>query len=99
VKLSEYKEEVGRIHYGKRLPGVVYVLRERGEAVAGRGLTAEHAEYAKGSRGADRNEFGDPLDSLLAKAEVAFGISDEFNVIKFRTDELKLSFLAAQPNR
>lgn len=38
--------------------------------------------------------FGEPLDSLLGRLEGKYQIAPEFNVIKFRTDELKVSFLA-----
>ena len=38
--------------------------------------------------------FGEPLESLLKRLEAKYEISSEFNVIKFRTDELKVSFLA-----
>ena len=34
------------------------------------------------------------LDSLLKHLEEKYGISPEFNVVKFRTDELKVSFLS-----
>jgi hypothetical protein len=70
MNLGEYREQVGRIPYGKRLPGAVYVLR-----VAGVG-------------------FGERLDSVLKRVEGELEISPEFNVVKFRTDELKVSFLA-----
>ena len=58
------------IRFGKRLPGAVYVLRERNLG------------------------FGEPLDSLLKRLEGKYEISSRFNIIKFRTDELKVSFLA-----
>src|SRR6266513_363399 len=38
--------------------------------------------------------FGEPLDGLLKRLEAKYEISSEFNVIKFRTDEVKVSFLA-----
>src|SRR5258705_1773806 len=38
--------------------------------------------------------FGESLDLLLARLVAKYAISAEFNVIKFRTDELKVSFLA-----
>ena len=38
--------------------------------------------------------FGEALDSLLKRLEAKYEISPQFNVIKFRTDELKVSFLA-----
>jgi hypothetical protein len=38
--------------------------------------------------------FGNGLDALLQRLKAAFGVSDEFNVLKFRTDELKISFLS-----
>jgi hypothetical protein len=37
--------------------------------------------------------LGEALDRLVAQATVAFQIGPEFNLIKFRTDELKVSFL------
>ena len=70
MNLDEYKEEVGRIPHGKRLPTALYVHRE---GLAGLG----------GSLGA-------MLDQVVARYQV----SAEFNLVKFRTDELKLSFLA-----
>src|SRR5512141_729770 len=42
----------------------------------------------------DRISFGPELDQLLAQLESAFQIGPEFNVVKFRTDEQKISFLA-----
>src|SRR5438874_108699 len=39
-------------------------------------------------------KFGNELDSLLENLCKAYQISEDFNVIKFRTDELKLSFLS-----
>ena len=36
--------------------------------------------------------FGEPLDELLKRLEAKYEIPSEFNVIKFRTDELKVSF-------
>lgn len=38
--------------------------------------------------------FGQTLDALVAKWIERYEVSPEFNVIKFRTDELKVSFLA-----
>lgn len=38
--------------------------------------------------------FGEPLDLLLAGISKRCEIAPEFNVIKFRTDELKISFLS-----
>jgi DNA phosphorothioation-associated putative methyltransferase len=70
MNLGEYKEQVGRIPYGKRLPTALYVHRE-GLANLGGGL-------------------GVMLDQVVARYQV----SAEFNVVKFRTDELKVSFLA-----
>ena len=40
--------------------------------------------------------LGKPLDGLLERLEQKYCISNEFNVVKFRTDELKVSFLAYQ---
>lgn len=69
MTLSEYQEHVGRITYGKRLPGALYVFRESG------------------------SDFGPELNRLLAQLAVVFEAGPEFNLIKFRTDELKVSFL------
>lgn len=38
--------------------------------------------------------FGKSLDGLLERLEQKYCISNEFNIVKFRTDELKVSFLA-----
>src|SRR5438874_237055 len=38
--------------------------------------------------------FGEPLNSLLGCLERKYEIGAEFNVLKFRTDEMKVSFLA-----
>ena len=70
MNLGEYKEQVGRIPFGKRLPTALYVHRE--------GLAG-----VEGSLGA-------MLDQMVGR----FQVSAEFNLVKFRTDELKLSFLA-----
>ena len=37
--------------------------------------------------------FGEALDRLLAQVMAAFQVGSEFNVVKFRTDELKVSLL------
>jgi hypothetical protein len=42
----------------------------------------------------DETKFGEALDALLARLIAKYEISAEFNVIKFRTGELKVSFLA-----
>ena len=42
----------------------------------------------------DAPRFGEPLDSFLETLVKRYEIGGEFNVIKFRTDELKISFLA-----
>jgi hypothetical protein len=42
----------------------------------------------------ERLALGDELDRLLAQVVAAFEVGPEFNVIKLRTDELKLSFLS-----
>jgi hypothetical protein len=39
-------------------------------------------------------KLGDELDALLVKWVQRYEISEEVNIIKFRTDELKVSFLA-----
>jgi hypothetical protein len=38
--------------------------------------------------------FGELLDSLLKRLEAKYAISEEFNIVKLRTDELKVSFLS-----
>lgn len=48
------------------------------------------ALYVARYEGAD---FGPELNQLLAQLAVVFGVGPEFNLIKFRTDELKVSFL------
>ena len=70
MNLVEYKEHVGRIPYGKRLPTALYVHRE-------------------GLRG-----LGGSLGAMLDQDVARYQVSQEFNLVKFRTDELKLSFLA-----
>jgi DNA phosphorothioation-associated putative methyltransferase len=70
VNLSEYKEQVGQIPCGKRLPTALYVHREELAGVGG--------------------SLGTVLDQVVARYQV----TTEFNLVKFRTDELKLSFLA-----
>jgi hypothetical protein len=70
MNLSEYKEEVGRIAYGKRLPTALYVHRE--------GLAG----------------VGGSLEAVLDQVVARYQVSAEFNLVKFRTDELKVSFLA-----
>ena len=39
-------------------------------------------------------DCGQELNDLLARLVVGYGVGPEFNVIKFRTDELKVSFLS-----
>jgi len=70
MNLGEYKEQVGRIPYGKRLPTALYVHRDGLAGLAG--------------------SLGEVLDHVVARYQV----SAEFNLVKFRTDELKLSLLA-----
>jgi hypothetical protein len=70
MNLREYREQVGRIPYGKRLPTALYVHRE--------GLA----------------NLGDGLGALLDQVVARYQVSAEFNLVKFRTDELKLSFLS-----
>ena len=70
MNLGEYKEQVGRIPFGKRLPTALYVHREGLAGVGG--------------------SLGTMLDQMVGR----FQVSAEFNLVKFRTDELKLSFLA-----
>jgi DNA phosphorothioation-associated putative methyltransferase len=70
VNLSEYREQVGAIPYGKRLHNALYVHRV---GLAGLG----------GSLGA-------VLDQVVARYQITEG----FNLVKFRVDELRLSFLS-----
>ena len=70
MNLSEYKEQVARIPYGKRLPTALYVHRA--------GLAA----------------LGGSLGAVLDQVVARYQVSAEFNLVKFRTNELKLSFLA-----
>jgi DNA phosphorothioation-associated putative methyltransferase len=42
----------------------------------------------------DGVKLGESLDGLLERLIAKYQISEEFNVIKFRTDELKVSFLS-----
>lgn len=70
MNLNEYREQVGRIPYGKRLPRALYVHRE--------GLAG----------------LGGSLGAVLDQVVTRYQVSAEFNLVKFRTDELKLSFLA-----
>jgi hypothetical protein len=70
VNLSEYKEQVGHIPYGKRVHSALYVYR-------GGGAT-----------------LGEKVDLLLGGLVKRCEIGPEFNVVKFRADELKISFLA-----
>jgi hypothetical protein len=69
MTLAEYRNYVGQIPFGKRLPGALYV-------------------YLSG-----RSPLGAALDSLLQTLVRRYDISNEFDVVKFRTHELKLSFL------
>jgi hypothetical protein len=41
----------------------------------------------------ERASFGEGLDRLVAQVLAAFQVGPEFNVVKFRTDELKVSLL------
>jgi hypothetical protein len=70
MNLGEYREQVGGIPYGKRLPTALYVHRA--------GLAA----------------LGGSLGVLLDQVVARYQVSAQFNLVKFRTDELKLSFLA-----
>ena len=70
MTLCEYREQVGRIPYGKRLPTALYVHRA--------GLMG----------------VGGSLGELLDQAVARYQVSEQFNLVKFRMDELKLSFLA-----
>ena len=42
----------------------------------------------------DGAELGEGLERVVAQVATAFQVGPEFNVIKFRTDELKVSFLS-----
>lgn len=44
-------------------------------------------------RGGEGGGFGKELDQMVVRLMVRYEIGPEFNVIKFRTDELKISFL------
>src|SRR3982751_3665938 len=71
MNLNEYREQVGRIPYGQRLPTALYVYRE--------GLVG----------------LGGSLGAVLDQVVARYQVSAEFNLVKFRTDELKLSFLSS----
>jgi hypothetical protein len=70
MDLAEYKEQVERIPFGKRVHTHLYVYREEGVSL------------------------GELLDLLLAGIVKRWQIPPEFNVIKFWTDDLKISFLS-----
>ena len=40
------------------------------------------------------SDFGAELNQLIAMLAVRYELGEQFNVIKFRTDELKVSFLS-----
>ncbi len=42
------------------------------------------------------SDYGPELNQVVAKLAVRHELGDRFNVIKFRTDELKVSFLSSQ---
>jgi hypothetical protein len=42
----------------------------------------------------EHSDFGPELNKLLAQLAAVYQVGSEFNLIKFRTDELKLSFLS-----
>lgn len=69
MNLQEYRSCIGKLAFGKRLPGALYVVRD------------------------STSDFGPELNQLLAQLAVVFEVGPQFNLIKFRTDELKLSFL------
>jgi DNA phosphorothioation-associated putative methyltransferase len=60
----------------------------------------DHLAFGKRLPGAvyvlreENSTFGAPLDSLLQRLLAKYQISPAFNVLKFRTDELKISFLS-----
>ena len=39
-------------------------------------------------------DFGPKLNSLVARLQIAFSVTADFNILKFRCDELKISFLS-----
>jgi len=70
MELSEYKNAIAEIPYGKRLPSTLYVFLD-GEA-----------------------DLGPTVNRLLQQIVAAFNLDHEYNVVKFRTNELKVSFLS-----
>ena len=70
MTLADYQELVGRIAYGKKLPGALYVFRD------------------------EQADFGEKLNGILTALAAAYEVGPEFNLIKLRTDELKISFLS-----
>jgi hypothetical protein len=87
MDLRQYQTILSGLSYGKRLPSAVYLY---------------HAHrVSSDSRPPAREEFselafirGSPLLALVSAAAERCQIGHEFNVLKFRTDELKLSFLS-----
>jgi SAM-dependent methyltransferase len=70
MKLSEYKNSLAHISYGKWLPNALYLYRD------------------------ETADFEPELNKLLAQLVAVYQIGGEFNLVKFRTDELKISFLS-----
>jgi len=70
MTLDEYRNYVGQIPFGKRLPGALYV-------------------YHSG-----HSPLGAALDLFLETLVRRYEVSSEFNVVKFRTHELEVSFLS-----
>ena len=70
MDLEQYKECLGQIPFGKRLPSALYVYRDAA------------------------TRLGEPLDGFLATLEQRYGIPAGFNLLKLRTNELKISFLS-----
>lgn len=70
VNLPDYRACLGKLTFGKRLPGALYVSRD------------------------SAGDFGPELTTLLVQLAAVFRVGPEFNLVKFRTDELKVSFLS-----
>ena len=70
MKLAEYRAQLGRIPFGKRLPTALYVHRD--------GLA----------------NLDGPLGTVLDRLVAHYQVGPEFNLLNFRTGELKISFLS-----
>ena len=42
----------------------------------------------------EKSDFGEQVNQLIARSAAIYGVGPEFNVVKFRTNELGISFLA-----